>query len=125
MAVAPSEEFLDWLLVRIEATGMTEAKFLRKADLASSTLSKLKTGSKIGHETAAKIADALQLPRSALYIKAGLDPKEPDMEPSILEVLTLFVQMSEDERESELAEMRSRLKLRKKGKHAEVASANH
>jgi len=116
MSVLPLPEFFDWLDTALKDKGWSDYRLSKKAGLSNSFMPNLRKGARLGYESCAKIADALGVPRQAVYVKAGLDRGPIDFSAERNEWLNLFEQLSDNDQEELLALAKVKAKRGKREK---------
>jgi hypothetical protein len=71
--IVPPETFFEFLDVLLHQEGWSDYRLSKKANLSGAFMPNLRKGAKIGYEACSRIADALGVPRTEMYVRAGLD----------------------------------------------------
>jgi transcriptional regulator with XRE-family HTH domain len=101
-------EFVKWLRDEMDKRGIRSADIAEVEGITSATISRiLSMERRAGPESCVAIAHALQLPAEVVFRKAGLLPKEQEPTPGIQELNFLYSQLSEDDRENVLIQIRA------------------
>lgn len=95
--------FSTWLLHELNRRGWSQADLARKAYMTTSTVSNLLNGRRqVGLGTANSLAKAFRVPVPEILSVAGLIPKIPESTAEEEQLLYLFRQLSDYDREAVL-----------------------
>jgi transcriptional regulator with XRE-family HTH domain len=102
-----NNDFTSWLLKQIDKRGWNQSELARRAEISHGRISQVLSGDKPGADFCVAIARALNM--SAYYVlgQAGIVPLEPEETVNLREANRLFAQLSDDEQEILLAQMRA------------------
>jgi transcriptional regulator with XRE-family HTH domain len=113
-----SSEFIDWLNLELERRNWSYRELGRRASLSSGAISKVMTEAALpGWELCKRVAQALDKPPEQIFRLAGLLPPVPEKNARLQEANLLFNQLSDQEQEFMLVQIRALL-LRKDEKHS-------
>ena len=110
-----SIRFQEWLLNELEKRGMSQSELARTGNISQSQISNVISGSRSpGFDFCASVSQAFGLPIEQIYRIAGLLPPKPDQLPEIEEINYLLNQLSPDEREIIVENVRSLIRIKKR-----------
>lgn len=102
--MATFEDFTNWLTYELKLRGWDQAELARRSGVTTAQISRIITGErKTGPEVSRKIARALHLPPEEVFRQAGLLPRQSLQSPGLEELVHLYTEMGEDDRERLLA----------------------
>lgn len=94
------ESLAEWLVTKLVAQGWSRSEAARRGEISPSMLDKVINGhANAGPEFCRGIARAFKLPPEEVFRRAGLLPSEPEESQSERELLHIFRELPEDERE--------------------------
>lgn len=109
-----SIQFADWLKQARKEKDMTQADLAKAAGLDRSVINKLESGTRPQPETLQSIARGLRKPIESVYRAAGILPTAPASTEHKEEILFLFDQLSEKDKEYFINFMRATLEINSK-----------
>lgn len=97
-------EFSEWLRAEINKKFSSQAEFAEKSKLSPSQISRiLNMTSTPSGEALRGIAKALGYPVDYVFVQAGLLPDQIEMDKDTQEMIHLFTQMSDEDREAAIS----------------------
>ena len=109
------EDLSGWLLKTLEDKGWTQSELARKSGVNQVTISRILNGDRgMGIDVAVKLADTFGIEREEILKRMGvLRPSPPTDTPTIAQMLAEFAQLSGEEQEQILKQVRALNALRK------------
>lgn len=110
-----TKAFTDWLQKELDTRGWSQSELGRRANLASATISYVLSGNtNPGFEFCKKVALAFGVSPERILRMAGLLPPEPEPTANSKEANQLFSQLTDEEQEIVLAQMRALVERRRR-----------
>lgn len=94
-------EFVKWLSLEMKKRGISQAELARRSGVTQGTISRIMGGERnIGNDVATSISQALKLPLEEVMRAAGLLPQIPKATAKKDELLYLYDQLPEKEKDN-------------------------
>lgn len=91
--------FSEWLLNELKSRSMSQAELARRSAITPAQISRIISGQRgAGEEALRLIADALKLPPEIVFRAAGLLPDAPPPTEQQEQLIYLYSQLSEDQK---------------------------
>lgn len=116
-----SEKLVQWIRDQLNDRDWSQNRLAKEADLTSSQISRIMNGQRPSPEVAHALAKALGVSPDFVLELGGRLPKKQERTPLLEELIGLFFQLPEEDKEAEVATLRVRVERLKKGRQTKHA----